>query len=61
MYLNVRRVAQTLESISLQPGEEAIPGNLIRCYEALVGIGIFQQNEIALLQSWLADLQQVCR
>ena len=59
VYLNARRVVQTLESLSLQPGQEAIPANLLRCYESLVGIGIFHQEEIRLLESWLADVRKL--
>jgi len=59
VYLNARRVAQALESLSLQPGEEAIPENLLRCYESLAGGGIFHKQEIQLLESWLADLRKL--
>jgi hypothetical protein len=52
-------VAQTLEALSLQSGEEAIPQNLLRSYESLVAIGIFDKKEIPLLESWLADLRKL--
>lgn len=55
-YLHNRAIARTLESLSLAPGVAAIPANLARCYDALIGLGVLPAAERARLDAWLADL-----
>jgi hypothetical protein len=55
-YANNRRIAATLEGLSLSPGAAAIPANLARCYDALIGLGVLPADERARLDAWLADL-----
>lgn len=59
-YLHNRKIASVLESLSLHKGEESIPTNLRRCYEALVVKEFIDEKELALLDAWLNDLQ-TCR
>lgn len=59
VYLHSRTVSRTLESLALKSGEQAIPENLLRCYESLVRIAIFDKKEIPLLESWLSDLRKL--
>ncbi|HUA53622.1 MAG TPA: hypothetical protein VMB81_15735 [Candidatus Sulfotelmatobacter sp.] len=55
-YLHNRRIAETLEALVLAPGAAAIPANLARCYDALIGLGLLPAGERVLLDAWLADL-----
>jgi hypothetical protein len=55
-YLHNRAIARTLDSVSLAPGAAAIPANLARCYDALIGLGVLPAAERARLDAWLADL-----
>jgi hypothetical protein len=58
-YLNNRKIADTLDGLSLTPGPAWIPESMRRCYEALVGSGLLPETELALLDCWLADLDAV--
>jgi hypothetical protein len=56
-YLHNRRIAQTLDALPLTAGREHLGDNLYRCYEGLVGIGVIEGRELALVDAWLADLR----
>ncbi len=58
-YLNNALIAQSLESLSLQPGTEHLSANLRRCYEALVEKGLLDKKELLLLDAWSADMAQL--
>lgn len=58
-YVNNRRMAETLEGLSLRGGVEALGENLVICYEALCSNGWVGREEVPLLESWLADLGRV--
>lgn len=58
-YLHNRRIGELLAALSLRPGAAALPENLRLCYGALIGLGIVGREELALLDAWLADLQQI--
>jgi len=58
-YLGNGKICQTLEKLTLRPGRESAPQNLIACYEALVANGTFPAKELRLLKAWLADLEKV--
>jgi hypothetical protein len=55
-YLRNREMARILEDLPLKPGIGHLGDNLNACYESLVGRGFFPQEELRLLQGWLADL-----
>jgi hypothetical protein len=55
-YLHNRQIAATLEALTLAPGAAAIPANLRRCYDALIGLGVLPPDERERLEAWLADL-----
>lgn len=55
-YLNNEAICQALESAKLKAGPEAAGENLLRCYEVLVGEGIFPKKELRLVRAWLSDL-----
>ena len=56
-YRHNRMLVQTLEALPLQPGRQAVGSNLLQCYEALVQISLFPQQELELVNAWLKDLQ----
>ncbi len=60
-YLQNHRIAEILESTSLQPGIEHVSGNLLRCYEALIAGGILPPEEKPLVETWLQDLESCTR
>ncbi len=55
-YANNRGIATALEALRLEAGVAAIPANLARCYDALIGLGVLPADERARLDAWLADL-----
>lgn len=58
-YLRNDEIRLTLESLSLQRGAGSAPENLRRCYEALVEINLMSDNELALVDAWIADLRHL--
>ncbi len=56
-YLHNRKIGETLDSLPLLPGPQNIGGNLLLCYEALIGLRLVDAQEIALLEAWLDDLK----
>ena len=60
-YLNNRRIAETLGSLTLRPGRLGIPENLLRCYEAMVRMDLVGKREIALVEAWNQDLYELAQ
>jgi hypothetical protein len=58
-YLNNRRIATALCSIKLTPNLDAIPDNLLACYEVLVKMEVIGAEELTLLHAWLEDLRTI--
>ena len=52
-------IADTLAGLPLQPGKVHLGDNLLRCYEALVGLGLVGEKELALVEAWNADLTEL--
>lgn len=57
-YLHNSAIANTLESLSLDMGVAHIGSNLIRCYEALIGLGVIGAKELPLVKAWVSDMQR---
>lgn len=55
-YLNNARIAKELSALDLLQGSDHIAENLLRCYEALIALGLVGIEERSLLQAWLRDL-----
>ncbi len=55
-YLQNHTIVAALEALTLRAGETGVSENLLRCYEALVRIGVIPEKELALVQDWLGDL-----
>jgi len=58
-YTNNFEIMQTLNQLELVSGKEAIPGNLLRCYQAMVDKKFIQADELPLIESWLHDLEML--
>lgn len=56
-YTNNYEIMQTLNKLDLAAGKEAIPDNLLRCYEAMVEKKFIQAEELPLVEAWLHDLK----
>jgi hypothetical protein len=58
-YLNNRRIADELSKLRLKRSLDAIPDNLLACYERLVALEVIDRVELSLLQTWLDDLRAI--
>jgi hypothetical protein len=56
-YLNNKKIVEALAGLKLESGREKIGDNLRICYDKLVTMGVIGQDELALLNAWLGDLQ----
>jgi len=55
-YLNNIRICKALSEVEIKPGHEHIFDNLVKCYKALINIGIIGFGELELLNGWILDL-----
>jgi hypothetical protein len=55
-YLNNLRIAETLSELQLEQGEQNIPSNLMKCYEAFVSMELIEPDELKLAAAWIADV-----
>jgi hypothetical protein len=54
-YLKNEQIARTLEGLTLRPGAAAVTDNLVRCYEALIQIGVLRPEEMPMVRAWVED------
>ncbi len=54
-YLNNTRIVKALAGLPLADGPAAIGGNLLLCYRKLAELGVLGEQEIPLVEAWLAD------
>jgi len=52
-YLHNARIAAALDALAIEPGADAIPAAMRRCYRAMVDLGVLPEAELALLDRWL--------
>lgn len=57
-YLHNERICERLAALKLLPGRDRIPENMRSCYAAMIELGVLPQQEMALLDAWLADFQR---
>jgi hypothetical protein len=55
VYIGSAEVVATLKGLRLAKGADQTCGNLLACYEALVGAGFFPEEEMRLVASWVRD------
>jgi hypothetical protein len=58
-YLNNGKICQALEELTLRPGIDSILDNMRLCYETLVEMNVVGEQELPLLETWLADLTRL--
>jgi hypothetical protein len=58
-YLNNQKIKAVLSALTLAPGTAAIGANLVKCYQALIGLGVVGEQELSLLEAWTEDLARV--
>ncbi|MDB6057519.1 MAG: hypothetical protein JWO95_1363 [Verrucomicrobiales bacterium] len=56
-YLQNTQIAQWLDEVALKSGSEAIPENMLKCYELLIERGVFPAKELDLVRAWLEDVK----
>ncbi|HYO79355.1 MAG TPA: STELLO glycosyltransferase family protein, partial [Thermoanaerobaculia bacterium] len=55
-YLHNRAICEALGALEMPAGAEHIAANLRSSYEALVRLGVIDQQELALVDAWIADM-----
>jgi hypothetical protein len=58
-YLSNDCIRKTLEDLSLRPGSSNILENIRVCYRALVELEVIDKAELALLDDWLSDINNL--
>jgi hypothetical protein len=58
-YNNNAQIINCLRELPLKEGAENIGANMIHCYQKLIELGLVDQNEIILLNSWLKDISSL--
>ncbi len=58
-YLNNAAIAKVLESLHLSGSPEYIYNNLVKCYQAIIGMGLIGGEEMNILKAWIHDLRQI--
>jgi hypothetical protein len=58
-YINNLKIVEKLELLDIKPGIEALPANLLKCYSALIEMGLVKKEEIGLLEAWIKDMQKL--
>ena len=54
-YINNAQIVATLSQLALKEGVEHIFENLIRCYQAIVDLGVINKEEMPLVRAWAHD------
>lgn len=55
-YLHNDSIRKRLEDMDFPAGVGQIPGNVIKCYDVLISLGLVGTKEAPLLRAWLTDL-----
>lgn len=58
-YLNNDLIVETLEALTLKPGEENVCSNILTCYQSIVDKGILPPEEIDSLKEWIKDYEAI--
>lgn len=58
-YCNNLKIMTSLQILELESGTDHLPENLVKCYSALVEIGVIKIGEIDLLNAWISDIQDI--
>jgi hypothetical protein len=58
-YLNNSAICDALGKLDIKPGVEQLGDNLRLCYETLVSMNLVGEQELGLVDAWLADLKAI--
>jgi hypothetical protein len=58
-YLNNSAICDALGKLDIKPGVEHLGDNLRLCYETLVSMNLVGEQELGLVDAWLADLKAI--
>ena len=58
-YLNNNRIVEALDKLPLQKGLDKLNDNLRICYEELVRMELVAEQELDLVEAWIADLKEI--
>lgn len=58
-YINNQRIIDALSALDLSEGWENSGSNLIKCYRALIGIGVIHLDEMQLVEQWVREIENV--
>jgi hypothetical protein len=58
-YLGNDKLSLILSELDLSSASDAVPSNLLACYEALVSHGFFPKEEMRLVEAWIHDLENL--
>jgi hypothetical protein len=60
-YLNNAAIAEALDKLVLKPGTDNLNDNLRACYEQLVRMELVGEQELGLVEAWIADMEEISR
>jgi len=60
-YQNNLQIGESLKSLNLKSGMDHIPQNMMLSYQKLIDLGVVDQKEMDLLESWFKDVQSVLK
>ena len=55
-YENNNKIYNSLKELRLEEGTGNIAENMVRCYTALINLGLLDHAELGLLEAWLEDI-----
>jgi hypothetical protein len=58
-YLNNAAICDQLALLDIEKGVEKIGENLRKCYRALIRRNLIREEELQLLEAWLADVDSI--
>ena len=58
-YLLNAKITSALDKLNLKQGQEFISENLMICYKAMVEHGFIDKEELALLDAWIIDINNL--
>jgi hypothetical protein len=59
MYLNNKKIINTILKIRLKKGEKNYLSNLLNCYQVLIKKKFIQKREIKYLKAWISDIKKL--
>ena len=58
-YIKIDKLAYILDDLKLYNGKDNLMTNLILCYEELISKNFLKKSEMAILKSWIKDIENI--